>query len=109
MTVSGAADRRHNPPEEVLKIALREADKNKADSHTGVTDAEDLVARQDSSERAGTELQQSADGARHSEHDAEFAAAKVEIAQHEGKYQRLKRPLRMIDSVCQADEGQRGR
>jgi hypothetical protein len=49
------------------------------------------------------------DRACHSEHDAEFAIAKVEIAQHEGKYQRFKRPLRMIDCVCQADEGQRGR
>jgi hypothetical protein len=49
------------------------------------------------------------DRACHSEHDAEFAIAKVEIAQHEGKYQRLERPLRMIYSVCQADEGQRGR
>jgi len=45
-----------------------------------VTDAEDLAARQDSSERAGTKLQQPADGACHSKHDAEFAIAKVEIA-----------------------------
>ncbi len=104
-----SADPGHDCPEEGMKIALREADKNKTDSNTDVTDAEDWVARQDLSQRAGTKLQQSANGASHSGHDAEFAIAKVEIAQHEGKYQRLKGPLRMIDSVCQADEGQRGR
>jgi hypothetical protein len=55
--LGGSADPGHDCPEEGVKIALCEADKNKTDSHTGVTDAEDLVARQDSSERAGTKLQ----------------------------------------------------
>ncbi len=103
--LGGSADPGHDRPEKELKVALSETDENETDADARVADPEDLVARQDSSQRAGTKLQQSADGACHSKHDAEFTIAKVEIAHHEGKYQRFRRPLRMIDSVCQADEG----